>query len=73
MYLRWNLAELLLPEYGKNDPVMVGLIQKNAAESRAWVKRTNMNPPAEASFDPNLVNMHQRNDAAWIFSGGFTQ
>ncbi len=73
MYLIWNLAELLLPEYGKNDPTMIGLIQRNAANSRAWVKRTNMNPPQVARFDDALVSMNRRNDAAWIFSGGFTQ
>lgn len=73
MFLIWNLAELLLPSYGKNDPVMVGLIQKNAASARAWVKRTNMNPPQIARFDDALVSMNRRNDAAWIFSGGFTQ
>lgn len=73
MAIRWNLAELLLPEYGKNDPVINGMIIKNAAESRAWVKRSNMAPPQTARFDDALVNMGRRNDAAWIFSGGFTQ
>ncbi len=73
MAIRWNLAELLLPEYGKNDPVINAMIIKNAAESRAWVKRTNMNPPQVARFDDALVSMNRRNDAAWIFSGGFTQ
>lgn len=71
MAIRWNLAELLMPEYGKNDPVIVQMIMKNAAESRAWVKRTNMQPPQAASFDDALLGMHRRNDAAWIFSGGF--
>lgn len=73
MFLRWNLAELLIPEYGKNDPVLNAKIEKFAADSRAWVKRTNMQPPAQASFDPALVNMGARNNAAWIFSGGFIQ
>ena len=73
MFLIWNLAELLLPEYGKNDPVIIQMIMKNAAEGRAWVKRTNMQPPQVASFDDALISMHRRNDAAWIFSGGFTQ
>lgn len=71
MAIRWNLAELLMPEYGKNDPVMTQLIMKNAAESRAWIKRTNSQPPMAASFDDALLGMHRRNDAAWIFSGGF--
>lgn len=73
MALRWNLAELLLPEYGKNDPLITQMIIKNAADSRAWVKRTNMQPPQAAVFPDALVSMHRRNDAAWIFSGGFTQ
>lgn len=71
--IRWNLAEQLLPEYGKNDPVMVAMIKENAANSRAWVKRTNMQPPQVCQFDDALVSMHRRNDAAWIFSGGFVQ
>lgn len=71
MALRWNLAELLIPDYGKNDPVMNAKIEKFASESRAWIKRTNMQPPQAASFDDALLGMHRRNDAAWIFSGGF--
>lgn len=71
MYLRWNLAELLMPEYGKSDPVMTQMIMKNAAESRAWVKRTNMQPPPLATFDDALISMHRRNDASFILSGGF--
>lgn len=73
MAIRWNLAELLLPEYGKNDPAMIQMITKNAADSRAWIKRTNMNPPQLARFDDALVSMNRKNDASWIFSGGFTQ
>lgn len=73
MYLRWNLAELLLPAFGKNDPVINAMIMKNAADGRAWVKRTNMAPPPLASFDDALLSMNRRNDAAWIFNGGFAQ
>jgi hypothetical protein len=32
MAIRWNLAELLIPEYGKNDPVMVAKITKHAED-----------------------------------------
>lgn len=71
MFLRWNLAELLLPEYGKKDPIMVQLIQQNAANSRAWIKRTNMQTPPVASFDDALISSHRQADAAWIYSGGF--
>lgn len=71
MALRWNLAELLLPEYGKADQATTALILKNAADSRAWIKRTNMQPPQQAQFDQALVGMHRKSDSAWIFSGGF--
>lgn len=71
LFLIWNLAELLMPEYGKNDPTMAQMIMKNAADSRAWVKRTNMQPPQMARFDDALISVHRANDAAWIFSGGF--
>lgn len=71
MFLIWSVAELLMPEYGKNDPVMAQMIMKNAADSRAWVKRTNMQPPMLARFDDALVSSHRVNDASWIFSGGF--
>lgn len=73
MALRWNLAEQLLPEYGKNDQIITQLVLKNASESRAWVKRTNMQPPQTARFDDALLSMNRRNDAAWIYSGGFVQ
>lgn len=71
MAIRWNLAELLLPEYGKNDPTINGMIIKNAADSRAWCKRTNMAPPPEASFPAALISTNHQIDAAWILSGGF--
>lgn len=67
----WNLAELLLPEYGKNDPVIVGMIRENAANGRAWVKRTNMAPPPVMSFDPAIAGIGKRIDASWILTGGF--
>lgn len=73
MFLRWNLAELLIPEYGDIDQNNVQLIMKHAATSRAWIKRTNMQPPAQASYDPALIAMHRPIDAAWIYSGGFVQ
>jgi hypothetical protein len=73
MAIRWNLAELLMPEYGEGDATQAAMVTRFAAESRAWVKRTNMNPPQFASFPDALVSMHRANDAAWIFSGGFTQ
>ncbi len=71
--IRWNLAEWLLPEYGKNDPVIIQMIMKRAEESRAWVKRTNMQPVAIQSFDPNVLpyGPNFKVSSAWIYSGGF--
>lgn len=72
MAIRWNLAEMLLPEYGRTtDPTLVQMIVKNARDSRAWLKRTNMQPPAAASFDMALLDFRHGNDPAWILSGGF--
>ncbi len=71
MYIVWNLAELLMPEYGTKDAATIQMIMKNAADGRAWVKRTNMAPPPLASFPDALIGMHRRSDSAWIFSGGF--
>jgi hypothetical protein len=71
MALRWNLAELLLPEYGKADPSGVQLIQKNAAMSKGVLKRSNMNPQQAARFDDMMVS-GRRKDAGWVISGGYT-
>lgn len=72
MAIRWNLAELLLPEYGRTtDATLVQLIQKNAADSRAWVKRTNSQPPQFAQFDPALLQRNGRVGSDFIYSGGF--
>jgi hypothetical protein len=71
MAIRWNLAELLLPEYGRAGDATAALIMKHAANSRAWVKRTNMQPPASSSFDPALLGRAGRVGSDFIFSGGF--
>ncbi len=67
-----NLAELLLPEYGKNDQMTVSLVQRQAADARAWVKRTNSQPPMTASFpDVLLQSQNKVANAAFIYNGGF--
>lgn len=74
-FLRWNLAELLLTEYGRTtDAALIQLVMKQAAETRAWVKRTNMTPPQFAQFDPNLPygNRNRSAPSNWIYWGGFT-
>jgi len=73
MALRWCLAEYLLPEYGRTtDQGLVQLIMKNAANAKAWIKRTNMANPAASSFDPALLDFRHGGDPAWILTGGFT-
>lgn len=68
--LRFNLAELLMPEYGVKEPAIAQMVMKNAADSRAWVKRTNMQPIQSARFDDVLI-AGKRKDAGWILHGGF--
>lgn len=70
MAIRWNLAELLMPSYGRNEPTISALVQKNAAMGRAFLKRTNMQPQQAARFDPTLVSFKKK-DAGWILHGGF--
>lgn len=70
MAIRWNLAEMLAPEFGKVNAELLEVIRRNAADARAWIKRTNMQPVASASFDPALL-VHRPVDAGWIMHGGF--
>lgn len=70
MWMRWALAELLMPGYGKTNPVMVQMVRQNAKMARAAIKGTNMTPPPVANFDPILCRSSTTNPA-WIFSGGF--
>jgi hypothetical protein len=70
MALRWNLAELLMPSFGKSDPVQSAMIVKNAANGRALIKRTNMRPQQVARF-PSILNSSNAKDAGWILNGGF--
>ena len=70
MALRWNLAERLMPMYGKASQIQIAMINKFAAESKATVKRTNMKPPMVARYADALLVGRQK-DAGWILSGGF--
>lgn len=72
MALRYGLAELLMPEYGRASSEMAQLIVRYAAEGRALIKRTNMAPQQYSRFDPALIN-GPRTDAGWILSGGFNR
>jgi hypothetical protein len=68
--IRFSLAELLMPDYGKADQGQVEMITAQAAVGRAWLKRMNMQPIQTVSFDPVLMQQKRR-DAGWINYGGF--
>ncbi len=70
MAIVWNLSELLMPGYGKNDPALVQQVTKFAAQGKGLIKRTNMAPQQAARFDDMLVQ-GKRKDAGWILMGGF--
>ncbi len=72
MAIRWGLAEMLMPEWGKNDQMMVSLVQRNAARFKGWVKTANKRPQQSSRFDPVLFS-GKALDAGWILSGGFMQ
>jgi hypothetical protein len=65
--MRFNLAMLLCPEYQKKASPEV---MQAASSGIAYIKRTNMQPPPIARFPAALLS-NQKNDAAWIMSGGF--
>lgn len=67
--LRFSLAELMLPEYGRSSEG--GAIMRYAAEGRALIKRTNMQPQQYSRFDPMLMGQTPVIDAGWILTGGF--
>jgi len=70
MALRWCLAERLMPQYGKNNPTQIAMIQGYAAQAKATIKRTNMSPLQVARYPDALMNSRSK-DAGWILSGGF--
>lgn len=70
MWMRWNVAELLMPSYGKADQVQAQMVMKNAKFYRSVIKRTNMQPMAQAQFDVVLYGNRGANPG-WYLSGGF--
>lgn len=70
MAMRWNLALLLMPGYGKTDANLVSMVRDNARKSLASIKSTNMEPLQTVRFDP-AMSIGRARDAAWIFNGGF--
>jgi len=67
--MHWNLAELLMPEFGKADPSQIQMVMQQAAKGRRFIMRTNMHPQTPVQFDPAL-QQRARRDAGWILSGG---
>lgn len=72
MALRWNLAELLLPEFGRASSQAMQSISMHAARARAMIKKTNMQPQQSMRYDSALLANNPQN-AGWILSGGFGQ
>ena len=70
MWMRWALAELMMPAYGKTNPALVQMVRKNASTAMGAIKGTNMQPPQVVQFDAALCG-GRSNDAGWIFHGGF--
>lgn len=70
MWIRWALAELLMPGYGKTSPALVDMVRKNKVTAMAAIKSTNMTPMQTAQFDPRLPHSRASN-AAWHLTGGF--
>jgi len=68
--LRWCLAERLMPMYGKSSQTQIQMIMQFAAQAKATLKRTNMNPSQVSRYD-SILNADKAKDAGWILSGGF--
>ena len=69
MAMRWSLAELLMPGYGKTDPALAGMVSKFARNAIASIKGTNMQPVQTMQFDPAMCSGVKTK--SWIYSGGF--
>lgn len=70
MAMRWNLALLLMPSYGKTSPELVQMVKSNARESMGAIKTSNMQPLQTVQFDPALMR-NRSAGASWIMTGGF--
>ena len=71
MCLRWNLAERLMPMYGKVSEIQIGMINGYAAQAKSTLKRTNMKPVMTANYHDSILSSRAKN-AGWILTGGFT-
>ena len=70
MWMRWALAELLMPGYGKTNQALLEMVRTNAKKAMSSIKGTNMQPLQTVRFDQALNN-GRINDAGFIMNGGF--
>jgi hypothetical protein len=68
--IRFNLAERLMPMFGKVNQLAMAKIEAFAAAGKATIKRTNMRPPQVARY-PDQLLWGKSKDAGWIMDGGF--
>jgi hypothetical protein len=69
MMLRWCLAELLMPQFGKASQTQVAMITANARKAKGIVKRMNTQPPPPARFE--LPTHSAAQNAGFILDGNF--
>ena len=70
MALRWLLAELLMPQFGKASQVQLSMVTSFAMKAAGMIKRLNSQPPNTARFD--LPVQGQGNNAGFILDGNFS-
>ena len=70
MALRWNLAMMLMPMYGKASATQIQMVMEFANQGKATIKRTNMKPVQTSRYQDALLSSRGK-DAGWILSGGF--
>lgn len=70
MAMRWNLAELLMPMFGKQSNTQAQMITMMARKHKANIKRLNQSPVNLLRIDDQLIQGKSR-DAGWVLSGGF--
>jgi hypothetical protein len=68
--IRFNLAERLMPMYGKSNQLLMAKIEALAAQGKSTIKRTNMRPPQVSRY-PDQLLWGKSKDAAFIMDGGF--
>ena len=67
--LHWDLAEVLMPEFGKKDPAAIQMVMKQAMLARKAISKLNQKPQMPSQMDTALQQRATKN-AGWILSGG---